>query len=252
MYSDKPWEDLSNKEKRQIRQQRKWEKRENWRVQVDFKHFMHNWNHGNVEIKIEIEDDIFKGIIEEVIEPQVVIESPKEPIKLTKQPRSESLIQAREEYLADMRGSYCLCRLCGRKITKAKHLTIDHKIPLFHGGTDNPKNLQPAHKNCNKDRGSNFLEENAYYSFVENTDVLEIKFVDNYKTHHFVSFTYYLDTGNTIVESVVKNKYKRRVESMTEYNKFGKIMKNTTSRFHKDKYYNHSSLMYGNRKKHQR
>lgn len=33
--------------------------------------------------------------------------------------------------------------------------TVDHIVPVTHGGTDHPTNLQPAHRACNLRKGAN-------------------------------------------------------------------------------------------------
>ena len=238
MYDGKPRDGLNRKEKHEIEKFKRWERKNAREIEAQFQKFMHDWNNGNIEITIEFGGEIHTGEITKVEKPE-------------KKPRSETLMQARDGYLAQMRSSYCLCRLCGQKITKAKHLTIDHKLAVVHGGEDVPENFQPAHKYCNTSRGSNFLEENAYHSVLDNTDVMELKFKDVHNAYHVISFTYYIDTGDMMVNSVVTDKYRRKTEIMTEYNKYGKVMKSMTVRARKDRYYNHNSLMYG-RKKHQK
>lgn len=47
-----------------------------------------------------------------------------------------------------------LCALCGFKIWRQKHLTIDHIIPKSAGGTNAIHNLQIAHVWCNFAKGS--------------------------------------------------------------------------------------------------
>ena len=41
------------------------------------------------------------------------------------------------------------CGICGKPIN-FDDMTVDHKIPLSCGGTDNIENLQPAHLWCNR------------------------------------------------------------------------------------------------------
>lgn len=41
------------------------------------------------------------------------------------------------------------CKICGKQLS-FKRSTIDHIVPLYHGGTDDLKNLQIACKSCNK------------------------------------------------------------------------------------------------------
>lgn len=41
------------------------------------------------------------------------------------------------------------CGICGKPIN-FEDMTVDHKIPLSCGGTDDIENLQPAHLCCNR------------------------------------------------------------------------------------------------------
>lgn len=41
------------------------------------------------------------------------------------------------------------CGICGKSIN-FDDMTVDHKISLSHGGTDDIENLQPAHLWCNR------------------------------------------------------------------------------------------------------
>jgi 5-methylcytosine-specific restriction protein A len=43
-----------------------------------------------------------------------------------------------------------ICWLCGKHGAN----TVDHVIPLSHGGTNDISNLKPAHKRCNSSRGN--------------------------------------------------------------------------------------------------
>jgi 5-methylcytosine-specific restriction endonuclease McrA len=46
-----------------------------------------------------------------------------------------------------------VCYLCGRSGAD----TIDHVIPLNKGGTNEFKNLRPAHEECNRNKGDKVL-----------------------------------------------------------------------------------------------
>jgi 5-methylcytosine-specific restriction endonuclease McrA len=50
--------------------------------------------------------------------------------------------------LCQRHGNRCLC--CG----EAKALTVDHVIPLSHGGTDYIDNIQPLCQSCNSKKGT--------------------------------------------------------------------------------------------------
>lgn len=45
------------------------------------------------------------------------------------------------------------CALCKSPIRRKKHLTLDHVVPKFHGGTDDIHNLQITHSWCNHIKG---------------------------------------------------------------------------------------------------
>lgn len=45
-----------------------------------------------------------------------------------------------------------------RNIGSPTQMTVDHKIPLFRGGLDNPNNWVPACRKCNDERGHNMPE----------------------------------------------------------------------------------------------
>lgn len=66
-------------------------------------------------------------------------------------------------------GIVILCAICGEPApAKARGsnrikfggkgaISVDHIIPLMHGGTDEPGNLQPTHVYCNQQKGSKLL-----------------------------------------------------------------------------------------------
>jgi 5-methylcytosine-specific restriction endonuclease McrA len=47
-----------------------------------------------------------------------------------------------------------VCALCGKPPTPDDPLTVDHIVPLVHGGTHHSGNLRPAHSSCNSRRGA--------------------------------------------------------------------------------------------------
>lgn len=51
-----------------------------------------------------------------------------------------------------MRGSG-RCWLCGEPVALI-WMTLDHVIPVAHGGSNAQANLRPAHLECNQSRGS--------------------------------------------------------------------------------------------------
>lgn len=52
------------------------------------------------------------------------------------------------------------CVYCGRKRTPPR-LEVDHKVPVFRGGTDDPSNLATACKSCNRKKGHDMLSEDG-------------------------------------------------------------------------------------------
>jgi 5-methylcytosine-specific restriction endonuclease McrA len=46
-----------------------------------------------------------------------------------------------------------ICHICQKRVVR-KDLTLDHLIPLFHGGPDTAANLAVAHRSCNASRGT--------------------------------------------------------------------------------------------------
>lgn len=50
---------------------------------------------------------------------------------------------------------FCLqCALCRNPITDLKEAELDHRVPLSKGGSDDPSNLQLAHRACNRTKGA--------------------------------------------------------------------------------------------------
>lgn len=48
------------------------------------------------------------------------------------------------------------CEYCGRK-RPISRLEVDHKVPLFRGGTDDPGNLTTSCRSCNRKKGHDLL-----------------------------------------------------------------------------------------------
>lgn len=48
-----------------------------------------------------------------------------------------------------------LCHLCGKPGADS----VDHLVPVAHGGTDEVTNLAAAHKACNSSRGARGLQQ---------------------------------------------------------------------------------------------
>lgn len=51
-----------------------------------------------------------------------------------------------------------ICHLCDLPLTRFE-MTVDHKIPRIHGGTDDIDNLAAAHESCNIRRGNRPVED---------------------------------------------------------------------------------------------
>ncbi|QAY04042.1 HNH endonuclease [Gordonia phage Sombrero] len=59
------------------------------------------------------------------------------------------------------------CWICGEPIDYAQkggfwYFNVDHYIPRYHGGTDDPKNLRPSHMQCNSRRGHRLPEKTIW------------------------------------------------------------------------------------------
>lgn len=46
------------------------------------------------------------------------------------------------------------CWLCGAEITAVQPWDVDHVLPRSQGGSDELRNLRPAHASCNRSRGA--------------------------------------------------------------------------------------------------
>ena len=46
-----------------------------------------------------------------------------------------------------------ICHICHKRVAR-KDLTLDHLIPVIHGGPDTAANLAVAHRSCNASRGT--------------------------------------------------------------------------------------------------
>lgn len=63
------------------------------------------------------------------------------------------------------------CHLCHELIdlsisgTHPKGFTIDHVLPRSRGGSNDLANLRPAHRQCNSERGANYLGQRRSPSF---------------------------------------------------------------------------------------
>lgn len=68
------------------------------------------------------------------------------------------------------------CAHCG-KIIKKGTFTIDHFVPKSFLGTLNIENLFPLCRECNEDRGNEFVDAKEFYSFA---DDFYIKQANNY------------------------------------------------------------------------
>ena len=52
------------------------------------------------------------------------------------------------------------CAICGRPV-KFKEMTVDHRVPLTKGGTNDLENLQLAHLSCNRAKADMLSDEFA-------------------------------------------------------------------------------------------
>jgi 5-methylcytosine-specific restriction endonuclease McrA len=51
------------------------------------------------------------------------------------------------------------CGICGEEPRAGDPWVIDHVLPRAHGGSDEPSNLQAAHRSCNGRKGQSIGEE---------------------------------------------------------------------------------------------
>lgn len=56
------------------------------------------------------------------------------------------------------------CKYCGKAL-RAKDLDVDHEMPRFRGGTDDPNNLTAACPHCNRSKG--FLTPDEFELWLE-------------------------------------------------------------------------------------
>lgn len=57
-----------------------------------------------------------------------------------------------------------VCPWCNKPITNSDDLTIDHIYPKSKGGSDDIRNLQPMHRECNERKGATILTDNDVYT----------------------------------------------------------------------------------------
>lgn len=50
------------------------------------------------------------------------------------------------------------CAICGKPV-KYKEMTVDHRVPLTKGGTNDLENLQLAHLSCNRAKADMLSDE---------------------------------------------------------------------------------------------
>jgi 5-methylcytosine-specific restriction endonuclease McrA len=51
------------------------------------------------------------------------------------------------------------CGICHKPILQKSDVSLDHILPQYRGGRDEPSNYQPTHYKCNQDKGSRFQHE---------------------------------------------------------------------------------------------
>jgi 5-methylcytosine-specific restriction endonuclease McrA len=49
---------------------------------------------------------------------------------------------------------YTACPECDRTLLPGQRLHLDHRVPIVHGGSDHPSNLQVTHAACNLRKGA--------------------------------------------------------------------------------------------------
>ena len=55
-----------------------------------------------------------------------------------------------------------LCSHCGRRIEVGGQFTLEHVIPLKHGGTNDMRNLVPLCRDCNHEKDDRMVMANWY------------------------------------------------------------------------------------------
>ena len=75
-----------------------------------------------------------------------------------------------KEYVIMKTDGVCAC--CGREIRFEK-ITIDHYVPKYRGGTDDPRNLLPLCKLCNQREGSRIVGIDEYYPYLKSSFIIE-------------------------------------------------------------------------------
>lgn len=60
-----------------------------------------------------------------------------------------------------------LCFVCGQEIAKIEEATIEHKIPLYRGGSNRMDNLGLSHATCNHARGNQLAVERTKDEYSE-------------------------------------------------------------------------------------
>ena len=78
-------------------------------------------------------------------------------------------IQTKNDILKKTDG---VCACCGREICFEK-VTIDHYVPKYRGGTDDPRNLLPLCKVCNQRKGSRIVAITEYYPYLKSSFILD-------------------------------------------------------------------------------
>ena len=57
-----------------------------------------------------------------------------------------------------------VCAHCGKRPQESEK-TVDHAIPVILGGGNDPRNLMPLCKKCNKDKASGEIIPETYYRY---------------------------------------------------------------------------------------
>ena len=57
-----------------------------------------------------------------------------------------------------------VCAHCGKRIPPNQQI-VDHAIPVILGGGNDPRNLMPLCKKCNKDKASGEIIPSTYYKY---------------------------------------------------------------------------------------
>lgn len=85
-----------------------------------------------------------------------------------------------------------LCSHCGRRIEVGGQFTLEHVIPLKHGGTNDMRNLVPLCRDCNHEKDDRMVMANWYkYLKPEVLDDVAEHIEEFHKSHEIIGHNYF-------------------------------------------------------------